>query len=291
MFTASAFAGGPLLVDPATKTAYTYDTSTPVPVFYDLGPLGYVTDYSTNPPTNIIFDNTVGKNLVTKGFGDWSGIKTSSLRTNVVGDFSHIGLPDIDSTNVTSIIGTSNGRGIYVIFDADGSIMQNFFGVGNNVLGISSPQFSITGTTTITESWTVLNGVVIDPADTNGQYFQGVATHEFGHALGMAHTQTNGAAYFYSWYNAEGVGPNGCANLPYPTNLTSADVETMYPYIDPYVGGTGMAQANIHTTDTIAAFSDLYPGKGWSQFLRNHLRQGVRHQREDRVDGRQCDRS
>ena len=262
----SAFAGGPLLVDPATKTAYAYDTSTPVPIYYDLGDLGVVPDYSTYPPTMVTFDNTVGKNLVTKGFGDWEGIKTASFRANVVGDFSKIGLPDIDSTNVTSIIGTSNGRGIYVIFDADGSIMQNFFGVGPNVLGISSPQFGVTDTTIITESWTVLNGVAIDPADTNAQYFQGVATHEFGHALGMAHTQTNGAAYFYNWYNNEGVGPNSCgANLPYATNLTSADVETMYPYINPFVGGTGMAQANIHTTDTLSSFSDLYPGKGWSK--------------------------
>ena len=236
-----------------------------MPIYYDLGNLGVVPDYSTNPPTMVTFDNTVGKNLVTKGFGDWAGIKTASFRANVVGDFSKIGLPDIDSTNVTSIIGTSNGRGIYVIFDADGSIMQNFFGVGSNVLGISSPQFGITDTTIITESWTVLNGVAIDPADTDAQYFQGVATHEFGHALGMAHTQTNGAAYFYNWFNAEGVGPNSCANLPYSTNLTSADVETMYPYINPYVGGTGMAQANIHTTDTLSSFSDLYPGKGWSK--------------------------
>ena len=37
----------------------------------------------------------------------------------------------------------------------------------------------------------------------------------------------------------------------------------MYPYINPYVGGTGMAQANLHTTDTLASFSDLYPGPGW----------------------------
>ncbi len=83
----------------------------------------------------------------------------------VQGDFSRIGLPDIDATNVTEIIGKSNGRGIYVIFDADGSIMENFFGVGPNVLGISSPQFSIEGTTIITESWTVLNGAAVDPND------------------------------------------------------------------------------------------------------------------------------
>ena len=39
-FASAAFAGGPLLVDPQTKSAYHYDTSTPVPVYYDLGNLG-----------------------------------------------------------------------------------------------------------------------------------------------------------------------------------------------------------------------------------------------------------
>src|SRR5271165_1131667 len=260
LFTASAFAGGPLIVDPNTKSAYHYDTSTPVPVYYDLGNLGVVTDYSTNPPTTVTFDNTVGKTLVTKGFGDWSAIKTSSMRADVVGDFSLKGLPDINSTNVTDIIGTSNGRGIYVIFDADGSIMQNFFGAGDGILGISSPQFSITGTTIITESFVVLNGTAIDPADPNAMNFQGVATHEFGHSLGMAHTQTNGAAFFYN----DNVEPNSCNSLLFAHTLTSADVETMYPYINPNVGGTGIAQANLHTTDTLASFSDLYPGPGWT---------------------------
>jgi len=183
-------------------------------VYYDLGNLGVVCDWSTGNCVPVTFDNSVGKALVTKGYGDWSAIKTASLRANVVGDFSEIGLPDIDSTNIDRIIGTSNGRGIYVVFDADGSIMQNFFGVGDGVLGISSPQFAIAGTTIITESFAVLNGSAIDPADTNAMNFQGVATHEFGHSLGMAHTQTNGAAYFYSAFTGENVGPQSCSNLP-----------------------------------------------------------------------------
>ena len=253
----AAFAGGPLIVNPVTKTGYHFSAET-VPVYYDLGNLGMPFDYSTN--STVIFDNSVGQKMVEKGFGDWSSIPTSSMRATVIGNFGAIGLPDIDATNVTDIIGKSNGRGIYVIFDADGSIMENFFGVGPNVLGISSPQFGDDATATITESWTVLNGMAIDPQDAEPYQFQGVATHEFGHALGMAHTQTNGAAYFYQ----DNVGPNSCTNLPYATGLTSADVETMYPYINPSVyGGTGVAQANIHTTDTMASFSDLYPGPGW----------------------------
>lgn len=264
LLTSAAFAGGPLLVDPKTKSAYHYDSSTPVPVYYDLGNLGTVTNYNTNPPSPVTFDNATGAHLVKSGYGAWSGIPTSSLRATVEGDFSLKNLPDITASNVTMVIGTSNGRGIYVIFDEDGSIMQNFFGAGDGVLGISSPQFAITGTTIITESFVVLNGSSIDPADPNAMNFQGVATHEFGHSLGMAHTQVNGAAFFYSAYTGENVGPESCSNLPYSSNLTGTDVETMYPYINPNVGGTGLAQANLHTTDTLASFSDLYPGPGWT---------------------------
>ena len=259
LLTSASFAGGPLIVDPKTRTAYTFGPGT-VPVYYDLGNLGTVLDYSKNPPQQVIFDNSVGKKLVQTGFNSWSTIPTSSFRANVIGDFSSIGLPNIDSTNVTEIIGGPERYGVYVIFDEDGSIMQNFFGAPPSVLGISSPQYSKEGTTTITMSWTVLNGSSIDPQDQDAQQFQGVGTHEFGHALGMAHTQTNGAAYFFF----DNLGPSSCSTLPYSTNLTSADIETMYPYINNSAsGGTGIAQGNIHTLDTMSSFSDLYPGPGW----------------------------
>ena len=191
LLSCAALAGGPLIVDPKTRTAYTYGPGT-VPVYYDLGNLGVVYDWNQH---QVIFDNSVGKGLVEAGFTSWSTIPTSSFRANVIGDFSLVGLPNIDSTNITDIIGGPERNGVYVVFDEDGSIMQNFFGAPPNVLGISSPQYS--DGTTITMSWTVLNGSAIDFQDPNAQNFQGVATHEFGHALGLAHTQTNGAAYFY----------------------------------------------------------------------------------------------
>jgi hypothetical protein len=202
----TAFAGGPLIVNPNTRTGYHYDAET-IPVYYDLGNLGTPFDYNTN--STVTFDNSVGQKMVQKGFGDWSAIPTSSMRASVIGNFGLLGLPDIDATNITQIIGKSNGRGIYVVFDADGSIMENFFGVGPDVLGISSPQYGDDSTSTITESWTVLNGASIDPEDKEPYQYQGVATHEFGHALGMAHTETNGSAYFYQ----DNVGPASCSNL------------------------------------------------------------------------------
>jgi Matrixin len=252
-------AGGPLLVDPGTGTAFRYGPA-PVPVYYDLGDFGVVWDYSTPTPTKVVFDNAVGANLVRTGYAGWSNVPTTSLRTKVEGNFGLKNLPNIDAFNITKIIGTSNGRGIYVVFDADGSIMQNFFGVSDGVLGISSPQYAIDGTTTVTESFVVLNGGAVSAQDTGAAAFQGVATHEFGHSLGLAHSQVNGAVVFFN----DAVGPANCDALPYGGTPSRADVETMYPYIDPTPGtGSGVGQGDVHTLDSMASISDLYPGAGW----------------------------
>ena len=254
-----SMAGGPLLVDPATGSAFHFGPA-PVPVYYDLGNFGVVLDTSTPTPTKVVFDNAVGANLVRTGYASWSNVPTSSLRATVAGNFALKGLPNIDATNISRVIGTPNGRGIYVVFDADGSIMRDYFGVSDGVLGISSPQYAIDGTTTITESFAVLNGAAVNPQDSGAAAFQGVATHEFGHSLGLAHSQVNGAVLFFN----DAVGPDACSALPYGGTPSRSDIETMYPYIDPTPGtGSGVGQGDVHTLDSMASISDLYPGAGW----------------------------
>ena len=259
-FAGMAMAGGPLLVDPKTGTAFHYGPA-PVPVYYDLGNFGVVWDYSTAIPRKVVFDNAVGANLVRTGYASWSNVPTTSLRAKVEGNFALKGLPNIDATNITKIIGTRNGRGIYVVFDADGSIMQNFFGVSDGVLGISSPQYAIDGTTTITESFAVLNGATVNPARYAVPPASRVSrpTNSAIHWASLTARSTARAVFFN-----DPVGPASCSALPYGGTPSRNDVETMYPYIDPTPDtGSGVGMGNVHTLDSMASISDLYPGAGW----------------------------
>ncbi|MGA8893214.1 MAG: matrixin family metalloprotease [Anaeromyxobacteraceae bacterium] len=261
---APALAGGPLIVDAVTGKPWRYAPGTVVPVYTDMGDYSFQTDWWVDPPVNYVFSNEIGVGQVKAGFASWSGVSTSSFRAAVVGDFASIGLPDITGQNAELVIGAWNGGGIQVIFDADGTIFSEFFGVSPNVLGISTPEWGDETTSFITESWTLLNGQAMYTDDPDAAHYQGVATHEFGHAIGLAHTQTNGAAFFYGSYVGERPGPQSCPTLPYRTDVGPLDVETMYPFTNPSpYSDVGLGMAHVHTTDDQAALSDLYPGKGW----------------------------
>ncbi|MCG8607809.1 hypothetical protein MJD09_22845, partial [bacterium] len=262
---AQVFAGGPLLIfDASTRTPFAYDLSNPVwggsvPVFTDLDPsFGHLT-------------NAEAAALTVLGFAEWTAVPTSSFSATVVGDFSSGGgpftpnpdcpmpLPDITGTTAGLVVGCFNGGGFQVMYDHDGSIISSFFGAPPGVLGIASPDFALTGTPELIESWAVVNGTAVDPGDITpfpGASFAGVFTHEFGHAINLAHTQTNGAVLFFGDDSA----PAGC---PPFSGLTFADTETMYPFIDPSAGSVGIDMATIDRLDDIAAISNLYPTGGW----------------------------
>ena len=240
-----AFAGGPLLIyNAATQTPYAYGPS--VTMYTDLGSLGALT-------------NASGDALVASSAAQWSGVATSSFSASVVGDFAALGLPDITGANAGLVIGTFNGgTGIHVIYDTDGTVTQNFFGAPPGVLGIASPDFA-TGAV-LTESWVVLNGASINPADLpSASSWAGVVTHEMGHSINLAHTQTNGAIIFFG----DDPGPGTCGT-PYSTGgLGLNHTETMYPYIDPSPGSTGVFQQTVTHPDDISSLSNLYPAVGF----------------------------
>ena len=234
-----------------------------VKVYTDLGTLGVV-------------DNTLANQLVSNSLQQWSSVPTSSFRAKVVGTTGDLGLGDITGANAGSVIGADNGGGIHVIFDGDGSVLRDFIGVGDGVLGIATPEFlEAEGSTRIVEGWVIITaeGEGVEEVVT-GAPLSGVITHEFGHAIGLAHSQTNGLYYrnqpIEAWglpAGSEHAGPDQCASnvTTYPT---SEQVETMYPFIDPYpwsptYNSPGMATVNV--ADDKAALSSLYPAPGYRQ--------------------------
>lgn len=251
-----ALGAGPLFMfDEANRIPYRYDVTSPVAVYTDLGPLRTLTPAISNERAD---------ELTAFSVQQWTDVETSSFQAQVVGDFASLGLPDINSTNAGLILGTDNGGGIHVIYDTDGSILQNFFGASPiTTLGIASPEWAIPDSPVLTESWVVLNGRGVSPTDPTGIAFDGVITHEFGHSINLAHTQVNGAIGFY----ADNTGPAGCASLPYSGVPTVDDTETMYPFLNTRLGtgGSGLAQSTVNQLDDKVSLSKLYPAPGWSE--------------------------
>ncbi len=240
----AARAGGPLLLfDPASQTPYAWGPS--VSMYTDLGPFGSVT-------------NARADAITADAAATWSGVPTSSFSASVVGDVGSIGLPDITAANANQVVGVFNGGGIHVMYDTDGTLIQNFFGAPPGVLGIASPEYA--DGATLTESWMVMNGAAVNAGDLpNADSFAGVFTHEMGHAINLAHTQTNGGIIFFG----DDRGPGGCG-LPYTGGtLGLAQTETMFPFIDPSPGSTGVAQATVSHLDDQATLSDIYPAAGY----------------------------
>lgn len=240
-----ALAGGPLIIfDPATDTPYAYP--------------GHVSMYTDNDPMFSLsgpVTNAEADARCADGMAAWTGVASATFSGSVAGDFASIGIPDINLGNVFDVINAFNGGGYHVVYDHDGSIISALAGPG--VLGFSSPEWANTGTSELTESYAVMNGASVDAGDAGGFWWQGVFTHEFGHGINLAHTQTNGAVGFFG----DSRGPAGCA--PIGGSLFLDDLETMYPFLDPRVGGSGIAQGTVDQTDDVSALSDVYPAAGW----------------------------
>lgn len=249
--TGTALAGGPVnTFDYVNRIPYAWNLARwpdgRVPVYTDLGDLG-------------ILDNLQARRLVENAASQWSSVPTTSFRAAIAGDFSDIGLDDITEANITSVLGTFNGGGIDVIYDDDGTILQNFFGIPPTaVLGITSLEYVNGGTPEMLEAWMVLSGPGIDLADPLGMAFSGVVAHEFGHAINLAHSQANGAVEQPFIQNAPQ--PGGCP-ARWVGTVAPSQVETMYPFIDPVLGGTGEYMATVDRIDDMAAVSDIYPAR------------------------------
>ncbi len=254
----TAQAGGALYVVPVNGKLEPVRWNSEIRTYTDLSDLGSL-------------PNAKARELVQFSLDQWSSVPTSTLRASVAGTFADLGLGDIDGTNAGEVVGTYNGGGLHVIFDNDGSVIQDFFGAGYGVLGIASPEWLADDSATVLEAWAVINAQPSWIDEPEGGPVKGVITHEFGHAFGLAHTQLNGwyamnAPNDWSSGGAEQAGPDQCGKVgegwPAPSQ-----VETMYPMIDPYPWSPSYNSpdmATVEHADDVSALSTLYPAAGFA---------------------------
>ncbi|MGA9574479.1 MAG: hypothetical protein WBS20_11090, partial [Lysobacterales bacterium] len=308
----AAQAYGPLYIfDYATGTPYRWDVTTPVQVYTDGGNFasGSVYNWVETPETcneagdwqcgyneeiDVVFTNEQGVARVTDALASWTAVPTSTFQAEVAGSFADLGIggDDGDITGaaeefsvdengdvVHEIVGTVNGGGVYVMFDEDGSVMENVFGAPYGVLGIASPEWADEETGIITEGWVVIGGASTHYKDTDLKQMGGVITHELGHSFNLAHSQTNGHVLFYGNSFPLTAGPADCSahwalggeyQLPFPQSpgVMPKDMSVMYPYIDTsaddWSNPTGEYQASVSTAEDFAAISSIYPAANFA---------------------------
>jgi hypothetical protein len=173
-----ARAAGPLLVNGAGAPVVW--TAGPIPFNPDRGPLG-------------MLDNASAVATVASSFGVWAGVPTATPSFADAGS-----LPaDVTAANYTAYVGHCGDGLSPIVFDADGSIIDDVFGVGANetVLGFAAPECATYVPPVITEGLAVLNGKFIDGIDTPTNpesslaEFDAIFFHEFGHYLDLDHSQ------------------------------------------------------------------------------------------------------
>jgi hypothetical protein len=209
------YAGGPLQVGgPSAGVAgvpLLWDNSQPITYRVDAGPLSQQPNGGT-----VIINNAAGITRVNNIFKNWTSVSTANLNIvnaggllaiassgfpaggdvqtaqqflNIVGDPNVQSTPDPNSCN--------GGGQSPIIFDADGTIFDAL-GFPPEVIGFAFQCDFNPTTGKVTSAGAVLNGRFQDTINDNSTNFElsvhqfdQAFTHEFGHFLGLGHSQIN----------------------------------------------------------------------------------------------------
>ncbi|HEY1090718.1 MAG TPA: hypothetical protein VGE47_06490 [Burkholderiaceae bacterium] len=288
-------AAGPLYLDgnPVNPKPLRWDTGAgPIKVYTDVG------DFSRRNDGSTFLTETQANAITAFALKQWSSVATSTWRAETdPAKFTpftavpSIGVDVHDAATAMLVYGHYNEGGFYVIYDVDGAVIEEYFGMPRDqILGVAMPEFAedrdgdgyaetIVKATAIMNGWMVIHEApppgqrALPPADADGSRFASIFTHEFGHAINLSHSQVNGQLAFMSRPDYDRdlyPGVKGCVAAvhhwlegPAASHIDPKMVETMFPFADPQSvargRSVGVEMSTVDRADDIAAISNLYP--------------------------------
>ncbi|MEX2149955.1 MAG: hypothetical protein WD793_07060 [Steroidobacteraceae bacterium] len=225
----TAAAGGPLFVR-SNGLPFVWSTAAPIPYRTDNGPLSTETGEAE------------ARARVIAMFNVWQSVTTANISfnragfINSTGAFSDGDVSTIDEYDAVNNNCTSSGQNP-VIYDADGSILDELGFDTTSVIGFAGP--CTISASQILSGIVVMNGLF--DADLTDAQFDAAFVHEIGHFAGLDHSQVNVNCL------------NGCnTNSPDLTGLP-----TMFPFL--------VDESQISpSADDIAWISRLYPAASFA---------------------------
>lgn len=251
-----AFAGGPLIVGGPNfgvdGQPFTWDpASMPIPYRVDTGPLAKL------PNAGATVDNAVGLKRVQDMLAIWQNVPTASIRFQYAGAIQPTGSfagGDVATlADFNAVYGSCNaGEQNPIVFDADGSIARDL-GLPPDIIGFAGLCKLDTGKGRIVTAFALLNGEFQDGLSQGTNYeltaaqFDEAITHEFGHFLGLDHSQINVSVF----------------NDQRPCSLDKlAGLPLMFPVA--YCQARADAGLPVLALDDLAWVSKLYPNSSYA---------------------------
>ena len=188
-------------------------------------PILYVTDGGSLGALN----NAQANQRVQQAFDAWHNVSTASISFANVGSITGVAGGDVrTAADFDQVISDcQNSFETAVVYDTDGSLFMDLYS-DPSVVGVTGV-CDVSTDGYILSAVTALNGAYADL----GQIFDAAMTHEFGHLIGLDHSQID------------------CLNTCTSTDLQATP--TMYPIL------LGTEQS-VLAPDDIAWVSTLYPG-------------------------------